>query len=190
MSEEKFNEKIKKLVQQAQKGDPLAYGRLFRKFYKKIYNYISFRVSQREDVEDLTTKVFLKGWENIQKYKEIGFSFSTWLYRIAHNLVIDYFRTYKISGELEEIEFKLASENNFERRVEEKESMNLLREEIKKLPDLQGQVVLFKFIEDKNYKEIGEILGKDEGAIRALQFRAIKTLRERFKIREEGMKNE
>ena len=90
------------LVLRAAKHDPEAFARLYDRFVDKIYKYIYYKVGAKSDAEDLTAQVFLKAWEAIGKYRVTERPFSAWLYRIAHNLVVDHFRTKRDAVPIEE----------------------------------------------------------------------------------------
>lgn len=163
-------------VAKAKRGDKNAFGQLYLKYLDGIYRYIFFRVGERKtDAEDLTETVFFNAWEHIGKYKTIEGNFRAWLYSIAHNTVIDYYRKekYRIESLEEYIPDERGSvEDAILKKIETEEviaALNLLTQE-------QKDVIILRFIEDLSPKEIAKILKKNEEAIRALQYRAIKEL--------------
>ena len=93
-----------KLIESAVKGEASAFGSLYDYYQPKIYRFVLIKVSRREEAEDLTHQVFLNAWQNIKSYEHIGFAFSSWLYQIARNQVIDYYRTRKKNISIEEID--------------------------------------------------------------------------------------
>jgi len=165
------------LVHKAKRGDKEAFGKLYRKYLGTIYRYIFFRVNQdRPQAEDLTEMVFFKSWEKLDKFNEHGPGFRAWIYTIAHNLVIDYYRESKLQVELNEA-IPDESQNIEEKVFQDLENKNLM-EAIKQLSEEQREVIIMKFIERLSNKEISRILNKNEVAIRALQYRALKNLKQ------------
>ena len=88
----KLNQNIEELVRNAQKGDQESFGKLYEHFYDKIFRYVSFKSGKGMDAEDITGEVFFKMLNSIDSFKWKGYPFSSWLYRIAHNLVVDHYR--------------------------------------------------------------------------------------------------
>lgn len=164
------------LLTRSRQGDREAFGELYSKYLDAIYRYIFFRVNQnREEAEDLTEIVFFKAWEHIKKYHANGKTLKAWLYTIAHNSVIDHWRKRKRFLKLDEAmaDPRLDLESALVRNgVNEK-----LLQAVDMLTDDQKQVVILKFIEGVDNKQLVGILNKKEDAIRALQHRALKRLR-------------
>lgn len=166
----------KLLVFKAKGGDKEAFGKLYLKHLDSIYRYIFFRVNQdREQAEDLTETVFFKAWEKLDSFDEQGIGFRAWIYKIAHNLVIDHYRDSKHKVEFSEA-IPDESQNVEEKVFQESESKNLLKA-IKQLSEEQREIITMKFIEGMSNREICKIINKSENAVRALQYRALKTLR-------------
>jgi RNA polymerase sigma-70 factor, ECF subfamily len=165
---------IKKAIQ----GDMQAYGRLYSLYVDRIFRYIFFQVGDRMTAEDITEEVFLKSWRSIASCKGKEQTFSAWLYRIAHNHLIDTFRKNRRSVPLETVE--LPDEASHESDLEDKLDLQQVLEEVRKLPEPQKQVILLKYLDDRDNEEIGRIMGKRQGAVRALQMRALINLREKF----------
>jgi RNA polymerase sigma-70 factor, ECF subfamily len=165
-------------VKRAIEGDMQAYGRLYSLYVDRIFRYILYQVGDRMTAEDITEEVFLKSWKSIASCKGREQTFSAWLYRIAHNHLVDTFRKNRRNISLDTIE--LADEKNPETEVEDRLDLQKVLEEVKKLPEPQKQVILLKFLDDADNEEIGRILGKRQGAVRALQMRALINLREKF----------
>lgn len=167
----------KKNILNAINGEASAFGFLYNKYQPKIYRFIYFKVGHREEAEDLCHQVFLSAWQNITNYKHRGFSFSAWIYSIARNKIIDYYRLKKNFSdiEIEEVE-AISGENpgrNFDSLVEKENLKKAIR---RLLPDEQD-IIILRFIEDTNLKETAKILNKSEISIRVKQHRAIKKLR-------------
>lgn len=167
-----------KLIEQAIKGKPSAFGSLYDYYQPKIYRFVLIKVGRREDAEDLTHQVFLSAFENIKSYKDMGHPFSSWLYRIARNQVIDFYRARKPEMSLEKFEpdfFVAPAIAHF--GVDERLEANRVRAAIEKLKPEYQDVIIMRFIEDLSIKEVAATLDKTEGAVKLLQHRAIKELK-------------
>lgn len=164
------------LVALAQKGDTEAFGSIYDELVKPVYRYIYYRVDP-QIAEDLTEDTFLKVWQNIKKYKKGKNPFSSWVFRIAHNLVCDYYRKNEQFAEIDENLPDTKDNLNPERQINIQFNKIKLRKAINKLPENYQQVIILKYINELNNTEIAEAIGKSEGAIRTLQFRALNQLR-------------
>jgi RNA polymerase sigma-70 factor, ECF subfamily len=172
------NEEVESLVILAQDGDTDAFSKIYDVFVDQIYKYIFYRV-KNEDAEDLVENVFLKVWENIRQYKPKQKSFSAWVFRIAHNLVIDYYRATR-DKDLEILDETLPDhtrEHNPIRVVEGKLDNQFLKIALFKLKKQYQEIIVYKFINEFSNTEIAELIGKSEGSLRILQFRALKALK-------------
>ncbi|MEJ2757413.1 MAG: sigma-70 family RNA polymerase sigma factor [Anaerolineales bacterium] len=164
----------------AAQGDTEAFGVLYDRYVSRIYNYIYYRTSNQHDAEDLTSRVFTRAIKHIQHYEDRGVPFSAWLYRIAHNLVANWHRdnsrrqivgldeTYHLPGKQEQPESVVV-------RSEEEE---LLLEMVARLPEDRQQLLILKFVDHLSNAEIGEIMGRTEGAIKSLYHRTLMSLRD------------
>lgn len=176
MSKIPSSEILGPLVEMAQKGDTEAFGKIYDILVKPIYRYIFCRVEQ-QIAEDLTEETFLKAWQNLSKYKQGKHPFSSWVFKIAHNLVCDYYRKHEISTEVDETlpDDKLDSSPSYQLNVKLNELK--LKNALQKLPENYQQVIVLKYINEQENAEIAKIIGKTEGAVRTLQFRALEKLR-------------
>jgi RNA polymerase sigma-70 factor (ECF subfamily) len=172
------DKQVEKLVERSQKGDSEAFSQIYDEYVNQLYKYIYYKV-KKEDVEDLTETLFLKAWENIGKYKNRkNTSFRSWLYRIAHNLVVDH---YRLTREHVSLDTRISSKS---READPKEmAQNVLDNEnlkvaISKLKKNYRQIIVLKFINELSNKEICKVLKKSEGSVRILQYRALKALRQ------------
>lgn len=173
------------LTRRAVEGDRWAYGRLFRAFYGDIYDYVTRRVGNRSDAEDLTMKVFAKGLEAISGFEQRGCSTKAWFYRIAHNAVVDHYRQQKKDLDLNELPDLEDLEKDIVGDLVDRETLRDLYVEVRSLPTAQAEVMILRFMEDLSVAETGMVLGKKESTVRALQFKGIRNLRARFREREE-----
>lgn len=182
MLEEKSDLSEEVILINAAKTDPQAFGLLYERYVDRIYNYIYFRVGSVTDAEDLTAKVFFKALRNIGSYRHMGLPFSAWLYRIAHNLVANYHRdrskTQEISIEnlvVEDTSRISAPEHLLEIQQENTYLMGLIND----LSPQKRELIILKYVHKLSNEEIGQILGKTEGAIKSLYHRTLVELKER-----------
>ena len=161
----------KSVILEAKQGSEQAFGQLYELYFEKIYKFIFYRVSQKEVAEDLAEDVFIKAWQNIRSVKED--SFSGWLYQIAKNRVIDYYRQKKITVDIEEISNVLESDENLSEDTNTVMDRRIFMEALKQLTPEQQIIIKLKFIEDMDNTEISELISKNEGSIRVIQHRAI-----------------
>jgi len=164
------------LVQQAQQGDQTAFGMIYDQLIDQIYRYIYFKTPSVEVAEDLTEDVFFKVWTKLKKYKKRGVPFSSWVFRIAHNEVVDFYRKNKEILELDETwqdhKTENAPENFIEKQLIQKEVQIALRD----LPENQAQAIILKYINDLSNQEISETMNKSETAVRILLSRGLNKL--------------
>jgi RNA polymerase sigma-70 factor (ECF subfamily) len=164
------------LAQRASQRDPDAFAALYNLYVEKIYKYVYYKVGDPCEAEDLCDQVFLKAWEAIGRYTWYGYPFSSWLYRLAHNLVVDHYRTRREILPLDDA--LLIREEPVDPEAALARSLGAadLRRAIQRLTPEQRQVICFKFIEGYSNSEIAVMMQKKEGAIRALQYRALRSL--------------
>lgn len=165
------------LVKRATGGDLEAFGELYSIYLDRIYRYVFYQIRDKMTAEDITEEVFVKAWKAIKSCQGKEKTFSPWLYRIAHNQVIDNLRSQRKCLSIEEAESpadvsnpELEAEGNWERQE--------LLATLSCLPQSQRQVIILKFIDGLDNREIEQIMGKRQGAIRVLQMRALTTLRQ------------
>ncbi len=170
------NPNLDKLVEKAQEGDTHAFTGIYDELVKPVYRYIYYRVEQ-EVAEDLTEDTFLKVWQNLKKYKKGANPFSSWVFRIAHNLVVDHYRKHKTTSEIDERTADTQPHSDPHGQVDLKLTQVRLRKVIRKLPDNYQQIIILKYINELDNKEIAATIGKSEGAVRTLQFRALEKLK-------------
>lgn len=166
---------IRPLVDRAKSGDADAFGALYDRFQPEIYRYLVIRVRDQDVAEDLAQQVFLKAWQAIPRYEHRGAPFRAWLYRMAHNQMVDYFRTRRPSTDLEDVE--LPEDPEAEDRVLAAEMNEALQAALERLSEDHRQVLVLRFLMEKSAREIGEIMGRKEVTVRGLQMRALQALR-------------
>jgi RNA polymerase sigma-70 factor (ECF subfamily) len=165
------------IIQDAVRGESSAFGILYDHYQPKIYRFVLFKVGQREEAEDLTHEVFMSAWQNIRTYRDFGFPFSSWLYQIARNRIIDHYRTKKISASLDAMDPEyFVTPAAAPLILEEKLEFERVRNALRKLKPEYQDVIIMRFIEELSLKETAAALGKTEGAVKLLQHRAMKSL--------------
>ena len=165
----------RRLVDQAKSGDGEAFGQLYEAYVDRVYRFVFFRVTDAQIAEDLTSLVFLKAWENLGRYQPHG-PFLAWLYAIARNTVIDNYRTRKPTISLEEAAPAAAQDEKLDDHMQLQFEMQSLQAAMQHLTKEQQEVITLKFIADYDIAQIAKMMGKSEGAIRALQMRALQAL--------------
>jgi len=165
------------LVQRAKALDSEAWAAIYLHHYRKIHAYLCHRVGNPDVAEDMASSVFLRAVEQIHTFDYRGIPLTTWLYRIAHNLAVDYVR--RVSRvKWEPLEDSIADNGaSPERAAEISLDVSELREAMKDLTEDQRQVITLKFFLDLSDAEVAKVIDKREGAVRALQHRALVSLR-------------
>jgi RNA polymerase sigma-70 factor (ECF subfamily) len=168
------------LVEQA-KTDPTAFGLLYERYVDRIYNYIYYRTGNHHDAEDLTAKVFIQALKHISRYVQRGAPFSSWLYRIAHNLVANWHRDRSrrqvVSLDRLAVVNRQTDEGPFEQAAQG-ERRDALLSAIRRLPADRQQLLILKFVDRLSNAHIGRLMGRSEGAIKSLYHRTLVALRQ------------
>ena len=165
------------LLERAREYDATAVAELYDRYSLRIYNYVYHRVGNRSLAEDLTSTVFVRMLEAIQTSKGWHSSFSGWLYRIAHNAVVDHFRSGKQDRDVPLEDVTLSSSEHLAEAAERSITRERVRSAVSELTEAQGVVISLKFLEGMTNAEVAELMGKNEGAIKSLQFRGLAALR-------------
>lgn len=166
------------LINRAKNGEAEAFGLLYDRYAPKIYRFILIKTGRKADAEDLTSQVFMRAWESIGNFEFQGFPFSSWLYRIAGNSVIDYYRTFRSHQDVEEVAEAVQASEDYAGDLDLKADTDRIRSAIRLLDQDQQNVVVMRFVDELSTKEIAAALGKSEGAIRVIQHRALKNLKQ------------
>ena len=163
-------------------GDQEAFGALYERYVGRIYNYIYYRTGNQFDAEDLTARVFFRALRHIGNYTDRGLPFSAWLYRIAHNLVANWHRDNSRRKEipLEEILLVRPNGEHPESALVQNEEIENLMRVIQCLPEERQQLLILKFVEHLSNAEIGQIMGRTEGAVKSLYHRTLLSLRDEY----------
>ena len=168
-----------RLLIEAAQRDRARFADVYEEYFELVYAYVARRVRDRSTAEDLTSDVFHKALANLPRFKWTGAPFASWLFRIASNLIADRAkRKAKISASSEEVELiPQASRQDSQSGLEDVERQAQLFRLVDGLPEDQRRVVALRFAEDKSIREIANELGRSEGAVKQLQFRALQNLR-------------
>ena len=168
------------VVKRAQEGDQAAFGELYETYYDRIYRYVSFKCGSRSEAEDLTGDVFLKMLESVHRYQFQGYPFTSWLYRIAHNVVVDNFRrkgrrpTAPLENALHVVD---AAEGEMEKRAQISWTMGEVVEAMNDLTELQREAITLRFAAGLSIAETASAMDRKENAVKALQHAGIRKLR-------------
>ncbi|MGF1427335.1 ECF subfamily RNA polymerase sigma factor, BldN family [Kitasatospora sp. LaBMicrA B282] len=169
---------IMELVERAQAGESEAFGRLYDHYSDTVYRYIYYRVGSRATAEDLTSETFLRALRRIGTFTWQGRDFGAWLVTIARNLVADHFKSSRFR--LEVTTGEMLDSNECERSPEDSvlESLSnaALLDAVRRLNPQQQECVTLRFLQGLSVAETARIMGKNEGAIKTLQYRAVRTL--------------
>jgi RNA polymerase sigma-70 factor (ECF subfamily) len=177
MDPREHEDDVEALVQRAQAGDRAALGAIYDRLADRVYRYALFRVGSRSDAEDLMQRTFLKMIESLPRYQHRGIPFEAWFFRLARNGVIDHLRTRRGHRPLDEAFDILSPGPSPEDSAEVAVQLARLDAALRELSLAQQEVIGYRFMAGLSPREIGLVIGKREGSVRALQFRALQALR-------------
>jgi len=160
-------------------ADPAAFAVLYERFYPKVYRYCRTRVASHEDCADLTQQVFLQALGRIDRFEARGQGFAAWLFRIAHNAVIDLYRRQKAPPpvELDDIVNAVRGSSDPEATALVKEEYLQLGEALERLSQSDRDLVALRFAGGLTIREIADVTGKSESATQKRLWRALQSLR-------------
>ena len=166
------------IVRRAQQRDPEALAQLYEEYFDKIYRYIVLKIGNRTEAEDMTQQVFLKAIKSISSFKWKGVPFSAWLFRIAHNQMVDYVRRRAKHVTVPLVESLVEADGNPELVAEQNLNIERLLSATQQLTGAQREVISLRFPGGLSIAEVAGVMGKSQGAVKALQHSAIVTLRQ------------
>lgn len=169
----------RELIEAAQRGDTRAFAALYRAYVDKIYRYILYRVDSAETAEDLTSDVFLRVLEGLPSFQYRSVPLLVWLYRIAHDRVIDHYRRSKRSQRdepIDDLELSGADDDDLDAPLLAQYDTQHILGAIRTLTDTQRQVIIFRFVEGYNLENTARLLDKTVDAVKAMQYRALQAL--------------
>ena len=162
-----------------------AFGALYERYVRRIYNYIYYRTGNHHDAEDLTARVFQRAMRHVGSFEDKGVPFSAWLYRIAHNLVANWHRdrSRRPLVPLDDRAIQSGGHIHPETQAVVAEEEALLLTAVRRLPAERQQLLILKFVERLSNADIGRIMGRTEGAIKSLYHRTLNSLRDELSRR-------
>lgn len=162
-----------RLLIESAKRDPRGFGELYERNFERVYSYVVSRVHDRSEAQDVTAEVFHQALANLDRFEWRGVPFAAWLYRIAANAIVD--RAQRVAREA-----SIDQDARDETDLEEVEQRAQIFRLVADLPEDQSKVVRMRFVEGHSVREIAKELGRSEGAVKQLQFRALQNLRDRL----------
>lgn len=162
-------------IKEYQRGDVEKFGLLYDKYIKKIYNFVYYKTFHKETAEDITSNVFFKALKNIKSFKTGSGTFSAWLYQIARNSIIDYYRSKKSDANIEDF-WDISDSSDFIQDADTTYKLREVKRYLKNLKSYQRDIVIMRVWEDMPYSEIANALKKSESNCKMIYSRAIKTL--------------
>jgi RNA polymerase sigma-70 factor, ECF subfamily len=177
---------IEELVAAAKTGDAEAFGRLFDHFHEPVHRYVAARVRRPSDAEDLAQLVFVKALEALPRYEQRGVPFGGWLFRLARNVVIDHLRTHREHVELDGLMEQPDQQAGPEAQVLARHEMDAVAAALAELTDEQRDAIALRFFAGLSAREAAVAMGKQEGTVRGIQFRAIGALRRHLGLEASG----
>ena len=162
------------LIEAAQR-DPLRFAELYENNFERVYAFIAYRIRDRQEAEDLTAEVFHRALAGIQRFEWRGVPFSAWLLGIAAKMLADHWEKLGKVQEIPTDELELAG---IDAAVEQRAMLFQL---VDGLPEDQRKVIVRRFVDQRSIREIAQELGRSEGAVKQLQFRALETLRKQMR---------
>ena len=170
------------LVRRAQQQDQKAFAQLYEEYFDKIYRYIAVRIGDKTEAEDMTQQVFLNALQSISSFKWKGIPFVAWLYRIARNQVVDHLRRQKKRAAAPLNESLLSGGSDPQRMAEQSLDIEQLLLATKRLTEAQREVISLRFVSELPIIQVAKIMGKSQGAVKALQHSAIVALRKALSV--------
>jgi RNA polymerase sigma-70 factor (ECF subfamily) len=169
---------IQALVDRAQRGDREAFASIYERLAPKVYSYLYHHANGRAHVaEDLVEDVFVKVLEKLGSYQNRGLPFASWVYRIAHNHLVDYFRTQPRQGVVSIDDCYHLVEPHAERSLDQTLTHTELAKALKLLTEDQRRVIILRFLQGLNIVETARVIGKTDDAVKKLQARGLMALR-------------
>jgi len=172
------------LVRRAQENDQEAFAQLYEEYFDKIYRYLALRVGNEMEAEDMTQQVFLNALRSISSFKWKGVPFSAWLFRIAHNQAVDHLRRKKKRAAVP-LDESLSSGDSPHATTELKMDIEQLLRATKRLTEAQREVISLRFTSELSIAQVAKVMGKSQGAVKALQHSAIVALRRTMLVTEQ-----
>ncbi|MCF7794882.1 RNA polymerase sigma factor [Patescibacteria group bacterium] len=168
-------------IKECQSGSLESFGPLYDRYIKKIYNYLYYRVPDKAVAEDICSQTFIKALKAINTYSENKGSFSAWLYRIAKNNLVDYYRSYKNSLNVDDLWY-LEDDTDIVSSADKRIKLDNVKDCLKKLKKEQREVIILRIWDELSYGEIAEILEKSEASCKMIFSRSLEKLKEELPL--------
>jgi len=171
----------KEIIKQIKKGNKEAFGQLYDTYAPKIYRFIRLKVDSQENAQDLTAETFLRIWDFLNKKRKIKERFQSLLYKIARNLIVDFYRSrtvkeFLIDDIFEEVT-KIEDDQKSDELVLKQEEIKELRNALIRINPNYQDIIIWYYVDELSISEIAEILNKKEGTVRVLIHRAVNALK-------------
>jgi len=167
-------------VKLAMHGNRNAFASLFDQYYAALYRYFYFHLGNRQEAEDLAGVVFLKAWQNLNKFNPAKGTFKAWIYRVAHNVLIDSYRKQRDEVPIDEFQDVIHSGKKLEDTLIIKQQTELLYKALKTLDERSRAVIIYRFISGFDHHETARLVGISEGNVRVIQLRALQKVKKFF----------
>lgn len=169
------------LISKIHAGEAEAFAALYEKYVDKIYAFIYYKTHHKQAAEDITSQTFMKALEKIAQFKIEKGTFQAWLYQIARNNVIDYYRSFKPESDIEDA-WDISASEDIERDVDLRKQLAEIQKGLETLTASQRDIVILRVWQGLSYAEIAEIVGKSAEACKVDFSRASKLLRKEFAL--------
>lgn len=165
------------IIEEIQKGNTTEFGKIYDHYIKKIYRFVYYKTHHKENAEDITSKVFIKAFENIRKFNPKKGNFQGWIYKIARNSVIDFYRSQKLEENIDDA-WDLETGEDVEGDTEIRIKIKEIKEYLKDLSPIQRDIIIMRVWQELSYKEIAEAIGKNEANCKMIYVRGVKKLKD------------
>ena len=165
-----------RLILRAQRGDQAAFETLYLNHLDAIYRYTFFRIGDTHEAEDMTEEVFVRAWEQLPGYRIGATRFASWLYRMAHNMTVDYYRKRPADSLSEPRLARMAAGERTEEMADTRQTSDALAQAVRKLDEVEQMVIILRFVEGLSHQETAATIGKSLEASRVIQHRALAKL--------------
>lgn len=168
------------LIARAQSGDVEAFGELYERYLDPIFRYVRLRLGDERAAEDLTEMVFVRSFENLYRYRERGLPFSSFLYQVARNLLVDHFRRQPPEISLEDLPGEMPGAPALDEKIIWRDEVRAVEYALAQLPPDYQEVIRLRVVLGVPTASVATYMGRSEGAVRVLLTRALRSLRERL----------
>lgn len=169
--------KEQELIDSCREGDADAFGLLYDAYAREIYKFVFYKTSHRETAEDIVSQVFTNAWKNLSGYR--GDGFRAWLYGIARNAIMDHYRQLRPSDDIDDHQ-DLAAPSDPAAELDQKLAQAKAGELLSALTAEERDILIMRFWQEMEFREIASVLGKKEGAVKMKAYRALSSLRNRL----------